>query len=145
MPTRDTETSAYITDNAKFSPFFDDARGPLDGTQIGTSPPDDVRRGRFRNRKGFLSTNVQAAVDFEQQYIYMLTGWEGSASDSAIFNVARRSDLAIPVGKYFLADAGYPSCDALLVPYRGVRYHIREWGAAGERFELSVPLFLYCS
>jgi hypothetical protein len=81
---------------------------------------------------------VQAAVDFEQQYIYLLTGWEGSASDSAIFNAARQSDLAIPVGKYFLADAGYPSCDALLVPYRGKRYHLREWGEAGKRFVLSV-------
>ncbi|KAJ6583208.1 hypothetical protein B0H10DRAFT_1723226, partial [Mycena sp. CBHHK59/15] len=38
MPTHDTETSAYITDNAKFSPFFDDAHGALDGMQIGTSP-----------------------------------------------------------------------------------------------------------
>lgn len=139
MPTRDTETSPYITDNSKFFPFFDGARGALDSTQIGTSPPDNIRKGRFRNRKGFLSTNVQAAVDFEQQYIYLFTGWEGSASDSAIFNAARQSDLAIPVGKYFLADAVYPSCDALLVPFRGKRYHLREWGEA--KFKLA-PLTL---
>jgi hypothetical protein len=133
LPDRSTETSPYIVNSPKFSPFFNDARGALDGTQIGTCPPDDVRKGRFRNRKGYLSTNVQAVVDFEQQYIYLLTGWEGSASDSAIFNVARRLDLSIPPGTYLLADAGYPSCDVFLVPYRGIRYHLREWGEAGER------------
>jgi hypothetical protein len=136
MPTRDTQPSPHITDNLKFSPFFDDARGALDGTHIGTFPADDARNSRFHNHKVFLSTNMQAAVDFEQQYIYLLTGWEGSASDSAIVNVACQSDLAIPVGKYFLADAGHPPCDALLVPYRGKCYHLHEWGEAGERFAL---------
>ncbi|KAJ7129932.1 hypothetical protein C8R46DRAFT_838483, partial [Mycena filopes] len=51
MPNRDTQTSTNITGNPKFSPFFDDARGALDGTQIGTSPADNARKGRFRNRK----------------------------------------------------------------------------------------------
>ncbi|KAJ7098427.1 hypothetical protein C8R44DRAFT_534758, partial [Mycena epipterygia] len=51
----------------------------------------------------------------------------GSASDSAIFNVARRSDLTIPPGTYLLVDAGYTSCDALMVPFRGYCYHLCEW------------------
>jgi len=42
-------------------------------------------------------------------------------------------DLSIPEGKYYLADAGYPLCDALLVPFRGVRYHLREWEKSGLR------------
>jgi hypothetical protein len=105
----------------------------MDGTQIGASPRVKDGRARYRNRKGFLSTNVLAAVNFDLMYVYVLSGWEGSASDSAIYHNARAGELAIPKGTYFLADAGYPACDALLVPYRGVRYHLREWGVANQR------------
>ena len=38
---------------------------------------------------------------------------------------------SIPEGKYYLADAGYPLCDALLVPFQGVCYHLREWEKSG--------------
>ena len=60
----------------------------------------------------------------------MLSGWEGSASDARIYHDARIHDLAIPAGKYYLADAGFPACDELLVPYRNIRYHLVEWGRA---------------
>ena len=36
----------------------------------------------------------------------------------------------MPEGKYYLADAGYPTCNQLLVPYRSVHYHLAEWGRA---------------
>ena len=39
----------------------------------------------------------------------------------------------IPEGKYYLADAGFGSCDALLVAYHGVHYHLREWSVAKDR------------
>ena len=63
----------------------------------------------------------------------MFSGWEGSAADSAIFDDARGKDFAVPKSKFYLGDAGFPCCDALLVPYRGVRYHLREWGVVRER------------
>jgi len=44
--------------------------------------------------------------------------------------VARLTDFTIPPGKVYLADAGFAACDELLVPYRGVRYHLAEWGWA---------------
>ena len=58
---------------------------------------------------------------------------DGCATDAQVFKNARSRDLLIPEGKYFLADAGYPLCDQLLVPYRGVQYHLSEWGRAGVR------------
>lgn len=73
---------------------------------------------------------------------YIFSGWNGSASDSTMYHDARRSDLTILVGKYFLADAGFPICDGLLIPYRGVRYHLQEWGRANLRyviFFLAIP------
>ena len=48
-----------------------------------------------------------------------------------MFMHARLVDFLIPQGKFYLADAGFAHCDALLVPYRGVRYHLAEWGHAG--------------
>jgi hypothetical protein len=62
----------------------------------------------------------------------VLTGWEGSASDGAIFADAKKHDFNLPPTKYFLADAGFPSCQELLVPYWGVQYHLCEWEAAGK-------------
>ncbi|XP_019239587.1 PREDICTED: uncharacterized protein LOC109219584 [Nicotiana attenuata] len=37
---------------------------------------------RYRNRKGVLSQNVLAVVDFDMNFQYVLAGWESSASDS---------------------------------------------------------------
>ena len=64
------------------------------------------------------------------QFTYVLSGWEGSMADASIYHDARLSDLAIPDNKYYLADAGFPNCRQLLVPYRGQRYHLAEWGRA---------------
>jgi hypothetical protein len=46
-------------------------------------------------------------------------------------------DFCIPDGKYYLADAGFPNCKVLLVPYRGVRYHLNEWARADQRYSIS--------
>ena len=48
-----------------------------------------------------------------------------------VFHDARVHDLVILSGKYYLADAGYPICDALLVPFHGVWYHPWEWESNG--------------
>ena len=55
-------------------------------------------------------------------------------------------DLRIPQGKFYLADAGFGVCDSLLVPYRGVQYHLAEWGRANIRYiaiPIYIPLFIY--
>lgn len=88
---------------------------------------------RYRNRKGFIGQNVLAACNFALLFVYILSGWEGSASDSQIFNYARERDFAVPRGMYYLADAGFPLCDVLMTPYRGVRYHLKEWGTSKQR------------
>ena len=60
----------------------------------------------------------------------MLTGWEGLATDAHVYDDAIATDLQIPPGRYLLADAGYPLRQDLLVPFRGVQYHLAEWGCA---------------
>ena len=34
------------------------------------------------------------------------------------------------VGKYYLVDCGYGAKPSFLPPFRGVRYHLKEWGNA---------------
>lgn len=64
------------------------------------------------------------------KFLYLLSGWEGSTADATMYATSRLVDLAIPEGKYYLADAGFGICDCLLVPYRGTRYHLAEWERA---------------
>lgn len=80
---------------------------------------------RYRSRKGRISTNLFAACRFSLLFCYMLSRWEGSAADSWIFNNAWWTDFLIAPRTYYLGDAGFPLCDALLVPYRGVHYHLK--------------------
>lgn len=137
LPNADTPLSNEIRNNPKQYPFFKDCQGSIDGTHLDSFvPAEDV--ARYRNRKGRLSQNVLAACSQDMQFTYILSGWEGSAADGNVWDDARRTDLTVPEGKYFLADAGFPTCDALLVPYRGKRYHLREWGQANQRQVLCI-------
>ena len=121
-----------IKDNPKMYPFFQDALGAIDGTHIRACPPEE-ELARHRDRKGGISQNVLAACTFDMRFCYILSGWEGSVSDSTLFETARQNDFTVPEGKFYLADAGCAGCNSLLVPYRGVRYHLREWASANLR------------
>ena len=58
----------------------------------------------FRNRKGNISVNVLGVVDRHMRFIYVLTGWEGSAADGKVLReaVSRESSLKVPVGEFDL-------------------------------------------
>ncbi|KAG4935656.1 hypothetical protein JHK85_050575 [Glycine max] len=102
--------------------------GALDGTHISVRVSPD-ERPRYRNRKGDVSTNVLAACGPNLRFIYVLSGWEGSAGDSRVLRDAlrRQNKLEIPTGKYFLVDAGFTNGLGFLAPYQGTRYHLNEW------------------
>jgi hypothetical protein len=116
--------------------------GALDGTHIPVFVPvPEMMRAAYRNRKGEVSQNVLAVCSFDMKIIYMLSGWdswEGSASDSRVFEDAQASDFRIPPDRYYLGDAGYANSDAVMVPYRGVRYHLKEWGSAKNRYVIAI-------
>ena len=86
------------------------------------------------DRKGLVTQNCLAACDFDHNFTYISTGWEGSVSDSTMYIDSHTTDLKVQPGKYYLADAGFPLASALLIPYRGVRYHLAEWGHADLRY-----------
>ncbi|KAK8913806.1 hypothetical protein KSP39_PZI024470 [Platanthera zijinensis] len=77
--------------------------------------------------------NVMAACDSNMRFLYVLPGWEGSSSDSRVLrNALERADrFEVPLGKYYLVDAGYTNGPGYLAPYRSTRYHLKEWAAQG--------------
>ena len=74
-----------------------------------------------------------------ERFVFVLPGWEGAAGDSRVLDSAFHGDFSVPNGKYYLADAGtsvrtpeilmigYGLSTEVLTPYRGVRYHLKEW------------------
>ncbi|KAL8484114.1 hypothetical protein ACS0TY_026708 [Phlomoides rotata] len=108
--------------------YFKGCLGALDGTYI----PIKVLAtdmSCYRNRKGIISVNVLAVCDRNMNYIYVLFGWEGSATDSRVLRdaVTRTHGLKVPTGNYYLVNGGYTNGNGFLSPYRGFRYHLREW------------------
>jgi hypothetical protein len=105
-----------IHNNPKHYPFFCDAISAIDGTHIACAPLER-KRAAACNRKGLLTQNCLIACSFDLLFMYVLSEWEGSAADTLIFHNARQTDFPVPDGKYYLADAGFPLCPELLVPY----------------------------
>ena len=116
LPHEGDLTPSKILENSKFYPFFKDVLGAIDSTHINCCP-SAVEREASRNRYGLLSQNCLAICDFNMQFWYIFSGWDGSMADSTMFQDARITDLPIPKNKYYLADAGFPTCNTLLIPY----------------------------
>ncbi|CAN1293917.1 Putative nuclease HARBI1, partial [Linum perenne] len=103
--------------------------GALDGTHVKVRVNIEDQP-RYRNRKGEVSINVLGVCNPDGQFIYCLDGWEGSAHDARVLRdaIARPNGLKVPKGQYYLCDAGYANCEGFLTPFRGQRYHLKEWG-----------------
>ncbi|CAL2272529.1 unnamed protein product [Prunus armeniaca] len=96
---------------------FKNCIGALDGTHIPVTVSTEDRP-RYRNRKGDISTNVLGVCDPYLKFIYVLSGWEGSASDSRVLReaLARDNLFQVPSDKYYLVDVEYanePDFEAL--------------------------------
>lgn len=132
LPGTNAPIPNHIQSNPKLFPFFQNVLGALDGTHINcfTSAVD---RHTARDRKGGITQNCLAVCSFDFRFLYFISGFDGSAADATMFMHSRLMDFMIPQGKCYLADAGFALCDTLLVPYRGIRYHLAEWGRAGSR------------
>jgi hypothetical protein len=75
-------------------------------------------QGRYRNRKQQITTNVLGVCDGRMKFLYVLAGWEGSASDSQILRdaMSREDVFVVPNGKYYLVDVGYTNGPDFLLP-----------------------------
>ena len=129
-----------IQDNPRFYPFFKNCLGAIDGTHIPISIASE-KASPFRNRKGTLSINVMVVCAFDLNFTFISSGWEGSATDSRVLRSAMSKGFQVPPGKFYLVDGGYANTPSFLAPYRGVRYHLNEFGAGHRRPQNPKELF----
>ncbi|XP_057768411.1 uncharacterized protein LOC130988545 [Salvia miltiorrhiza] len=122
--------------------WFKGCLGALDGTYINLIVSNGDKP-RYRTRKGQISTNTLAVCDRNMNFVYTLPGWEGSAADSRILRDAltRENGLRVPKGSYYLCDNGYANSEGFLTPYKGIRYHLKEWGPNTARPQNAKELF----
>ncbi|XP_072150600.1 protein ALP1-like [Setaria viridis] len=125
-----TSVHPRIFGSRRWNPYFKDCIGAIDGTHVLARVPLKMQAA-FRGRKHTVTQNVLAAVDFDLRFTYVLAGWEGSAHDALILSDALEMahGLTVPQGKFYLVDAGYAARLGFLPPYRGTRYHLREFGS----------------
>ncbi|XP_047964546.1 uncharacterized protein LOC125209017 isoform X2 [Salvia hispanica] len=121
---------------------FKGCLGALDGTFINVLFSNSDKP-RYRNKKGQITTNTLAACDRHMRFTYVLPGWEGSAGDARVLqnDVSRPYGLRVPIGNYYLCDNGYANSQGFLTPYKGVRYHLKEWGPNADTPQNAVELY----
>ncbi|XP_041998246.1 uncharacterized protein LOC121748097 [Salvia splendens] len=73
----------------------------------------------------------------------MLPGWEGSAGDLRILRdaISRPLGLKVPKDCYYLCDNNYANSEGFITSYKGVRYHLKEWGHGTQAPQTAEELF----
>ncbi|XP_023731326.1 uncharacterized protein LOC111879081 [Lactuca sativa] len=99
-------------------------------------PKGDVVSKEIQEKNRFYPyfKNCVGAIDGTHVHLtYVLTGWEGTASDSRIMKDALKRDdkLLIPKGRYYLVDACLPHTLELMTSYRE-----RAFGVLKRRFPI---------
>lgn len=133
LPDSSAPVPENIRNNPGSWPYFRNVLGAIDGTHIECTVPRD-RQARYRNRHSWTSQNVMGVVGLDLSFLYVLSGWEGSAADMRVLRDAiGRHGFRVPDGRQYLVDCGYANTDKFIAPYRGVTYHIPEFNARRQR------------
>ncbi|KAL8493374.1 hypothetical protein ACS0TY_024548 [Phlomoides rotata] len=76
---------------------FKGCLGALDGTYVDVHIPT-TDKGRYRNHKGQVTVNVLGICDISMKFVYVLTGWKGSTTDSRVLcdDIHRTNGLKVP-------------------------------------------------
>lgn len=130
-PKENDPVQQAIAQDPTFSPFFANCIGAIDGVHISAFVPNGEHKV-FRDRKKNLTQNVLGAVNFDMTFSYVLTGWEGTAHDGRVLEDAKTKGFPNLAGKFFLGDAGYALSFTCLTPFRGERYHLKEFRAGND-------------
>ncbi|XP_057248954.1 protein ALP1-like [Beta vulgaris subsp. vulgaris] len=118
-----------VNQNIGMFRWCENCLGALDGTYVNVRVSSQ-EKGKYRTRKNTVAMNVLGVCSPNMEFIYVLPGWEGSAHDVRVLRnaLSRPNGFRVPRGNYYLVDAGYTNCEGFLAPYRGQRYHLKEWG-----------------
>ncbi|KAK2661988.1 hypothetical protein Ddye_000562 [Dipteronia dyeriana] len=80
-------------------------------------------------------------------FTFVYTGWEGTANNSRMFlDAIGRQENGFPhpnEGYYYVVDSGYINMPGFVTPYRGERYHLRDYEEPERAPRGSKELFNY--
>jgi hypothetical protein len=128
MYVRQASTIPSLTDNERMQ-WFEGVYGCIDGSHLPIEVGVAEKENRINGRNKFPSTNalLVCGVDDKLVFNYALFGAEGVGSDSIVFRHASTLNMTTVRGGNLLGDAGYALSHRILTPYRGVRYHLKEF------------------
>ncbi|KAL1192886.1 Protein ALP1-like [Cardamine amara subsp. amara] len=129
MAKPEVRTPVKIRETTSVYPYFKDCIRAIDRTHIFAMVPT-CDAPSYRNRKGSISQNVLAACNFDLEFIYVLSGWKGSAHDSIVLNDAltrNSSRLQVPEVNFYLVDCGFANRRKILAPFYNTRYHLQDF------------------
>lgn len=122
---------------------FQKAMGAIDGCHIRIKGPGEPHAQCYRNRKLFMSYQLQAVCDHAGRFIDVFIGYPGSVHDARVLRSSYlfRNATYPPPGTFLLGDGGYPCLErpiGLITPFKNpVR------GVAQQRLVL-LSIQLYC-
>ncbi|KAH6764130.1 nuclease HARBI1-like protein [Perilla frutescens var. frutescens] len=141
--TFDPENDAFVTLSQDDQPLssFTPPSGQPEVTKSSTQRPKQDKRSRTQ-----YEATSGSSEKIMEEFMYVLSGWEGSAHDSKLLSdaLSRTNDLQVPQGKYFLVDCGFANRRQFLAPLRGVRYHLKDFGGQGRHPRNASELFNLC-
>ncbi|RVE39824.1 hypothetical protein evm_015526 [Chilo suppressalis] len=98
---------------------FPKVMGALDCTHIKIISPGGCYAETFRNRKGYMSINVQAICNAQLLFTDLVVRWPGSSHDERIFSASRRHAMfesGIYGDAVLVADSGYMNREYMMMP-----------------------------
>ena len=138
-PQADSPRHDILNDN-RYSPFGNCVGGG-DGTYIKVIVPASLS-SRMRCRKGYTCQNIFAVADFDSKFLFVQAGGDGAEHDSRILTYIEQKNMwPLKENQTILLDAAYCNSSQKLTPYRGVRYHLKEWRHASNRPNNSSELY----
>ncbi|XP_056698511.1 protein ALP1-like [Spinacia oleracea] len=134
IPPSFEDTPPVIKNNPRYYPIFKNCMGAIDRTHVSARVPLE-QQIPYRGKKIEPTMNVMCACSFDMKFTFVMAGWEGTANDSRIFwetitNIEQTKFPMPPLRKYYLIDSGYTKMPGFLSPYRGERYHLRDYRGA---------------
>ncbi|KAK3198700.1 hypothetical protein Dsin_022115 [Dipteronia sinensis] len=133
-PVANTVTSS----NEVWADYIKKCIGAIDGTHVAAWPPAR-KQTSYCGRKVVISQNVMCACNFDKMFTFVYTGWEDIANDSRVFvDVLRREENQFP-----FPNEGYSNMSGFLAPYRGERYHLRDYRGSTRAPRGPTELFTY--
>ena len=99
---------------------FPEVLGAIDCTHVRIICPALPDNERYRNRKGYMSINVQAVCNANYKITNVVARWPGSTHDSRIWENSRVAAMmeAGEIDGIFVGDGGYRCTEYMMTPLR---------------------------